>query len=138
MCLVTEGQRGEIPLSTSAIFRDGLQSLAHLLRIYVSFPGGLDGKESPCNAGDLGSIPESEGKGNALQYSCLENPMDRGSWLATAHEFAQSWRTNQGSNVFPLPRASPWARLFHVISFTWSSMQARDMESKFSSRGRRP
>ena len=49
------------------------------------FPGGLDGKASACNAGDLGSIPGSgrslgEGNGNPLQYSCLENPMDRGAW----------------------------------------------------------
>ena len=47
------------------------------------FPGGSDGKESPCNAGDPGSIPGSErylreGNGNALQYSCLENSPDRG------------------------------------------------------------
>ena len=45
------------------------------------FPGGSDGKESTCNAGDLGSIPElgrypGEGNGNPLQYSCLENPID--------------------------------------------------------------
>ena len=50
----------------------------------MDFPGGLDGKESACNAGDLGSIPGSErspreGNGNPLQYSCLENPMDRGA-----------------------------------------------------------
>ena len=43
------------------------------------FPGGSDGKESACNAGDLGSIPglgrsSGEGNGNLLQYSCLENP----------------------------------------------------------------
>ena len=47
-----------------------------------SFPGGPDGKESAYNVGDLGLIPESgrspgEGNGNPLQYSCLENPMDR-------------------------------------------------------------
>ena len=52
------------------------------------FPGGSNGKESTCNAGDLGSIPASgrspgEGHGNPLQYSCLENPMDRGAWQAT-------------------------------------------------------
>ena len=50
----------------------------------------LSGKESACNAADLGSIPESgrspgEGNGNPLQYSCLESPMDRGDWLATVH-----------------------------------------------------
>ena len=49
----------------------------------MSFPGELDGKESICNAGDLGSIPGSErspgeGNGYPLQYSCLENSMDRG------------------------------------------------------------
>ena len=49
------------------------------------FPGGSDGKVSAYNAGYLGSIPGSgrspgEGNGNPLQYSCLENPMDRGAW----------------------------------------------------------
>ena len=56
--------------------------------IFQSFPGGSDGKESACNAGDLGSIPgfgrsPGEGNGNPLQYSCLENSMDRGAWLLT-------------------------------------------------------
>ena len=49
------------------------------------FCGGSDGKESACNAGDLGLIPglgrsPGEGNGNLLQYSCLENHMDRGAW----------------------------------------------------------
>ena len=52
--------------------------------------GGSDGEESAYNAGDPGSIPglgRSSGKenGNPLQYSCLENPMDRGVWWATVH-----------------------------------------------------
>ena len=52
--------------------------------------GGSDGKESTCNAGDPGSISGSgrypgEGNGNPLQYSCLENPMDREAWWATVH-----------------------------------------------------
>ena len=52
--------------------------------IYRGFPGGSNGKESACNAGDPGSIPGSgrspgEGNGNPLQYSCLGNPMDRGA-----------------------------------------------------------
>ena len=51
----------------------------------LGFPGGSDGKESAYNAGDPGSIPESgrhpgEGHGNPLQYSCLENSMDRKAW----------------------------------------------------------
>ena len=49
------------------------------------FPGGSDGKEPACSVGDLGSIPgsgrfPSKGNGNPLQYSCLENPMDRAAW----------------------------------------------------------
>ena len=53
-------------------------------------PGDSDGKESACNAGDLGFFPglrrsPGEGNGDPLQYSCLENPMDRGAWPATAH-----------------------------------------------------
>ena len=49
------------------------------------FPGGSDGKASVYSAGDLGSIPglgrfPGEGDGNPLQYYCLENPMDRGTW----------------------------------------------------------
>ena len=51
----------------------------------LDFPGGSDGKVSAYNAGDLGSIPglgrsPGEGNGNPLQYSCLENPMDRRAW----------------------------------------------------------
>ena len=62
------------------------------------FPGGSDGKESACNVGDQGSIPGSgrspgEGNGYPLEYSCLENPMNRGAWRATVHGVAknQTW-----------------------------------------------
>ena len=56
-------------------------------------------KNPPVNAGDIrniGLIPGSgrspgEGRGNALQYSCLQNPMDRGAWRTTAHRVAKSW-----------------------------------------------
>ena len=56
--------------------------------IQLGFPGGLVMKNLPINAGDSGSIPGSgrslgEGNGNPLQYSCLENPRDRGVWWAT-------------------------------------------------------
>ena len=59
------------------------------------FPGGSDGKESACSAGDLGSTPElgrspGEGNGNPLQYSCLENSMDWGAWWATVPGVAKS------------------------------------------------
>ena len=60
------------------------------------FPGGSDGKESACNAGDLGSTPGSgsspgEGHDNPLQYSCLEGSMDRGAWWARVYAVAKSW-----------------------------------------------
>ena len=54
-----------------------------------------DGKESSCNAGDTGlisSLGRSPGEGNGypLQYSCLENPMDRGAWQAAVHGVAKN------------------------------------------------
>ena len=60
------------------------------------FLGGSDGDESACNVGDLSLIPGSGwspggGHGNLLQYSCLENPMNRGAWWATVHGAAKSW-----------------------------------------------
>ena len=63
------------------------QGIEFILRL--SF--GSDGKESICSAGNLDSIPGSEkcpggGRGNPLQYSCLENPMDRKAWWAMVHE----------------------------------------------------
>ena len=61
----------------------------------MSFPNGSDGKESACSAGDPGSVPglrrsPGEGNGNPLQYSYLENPMDRGAWRVTLHGIAKS------------------------------------------------
>ena len=62
----------------------------------MGFPVSSDGKESTCNAGDPGSISgqvrsPGEGNGNPLQYSRLENPMDRGAWWATIHGVTKSW-----------------------------------------------
>ena len=62
----------------------------------LGFSGGSDGKESACNAGNLGSVPESErspggGHGNPLQYACLENPIDGVAWQAIVHGVANSW-----------------------------------------------
>ena len=62
------------------------------------FPGGSDGKESACSAGDPGSIPgwgrsPREGNGDPLWDSCLENPMDRGAWWTTIHGVAESDKT---------------------------------------------
>ena len=62
---------------------------------YIGFPHSPIGRSPACNAGDLGSIPGwgrslGEGNGNPLQYSCLENPIDRGAWRATVHESQES------------------------------------------------
>ena len=61
----------------------------------MGFPGGSDGKKSARSAGDPDSIPGSgkspgEGNGKPFQYSCLENPLDRGAWQATVHGVAKS------------------------------------------------
>ena len=68
----------------------------HLVEVLSGFPSGSDGKESMYDVGDLGSIPglgksPGEGNGYPLQYSCLENPMDRGAWRAIVHKVAKSW-----------------------------------------------
>ena len=62
----------------------------------MGFHGASVGKESACNAGDLGSVSKlgrslGEGNGNPLQYSFLENPMDVGAWQATVHGISKSW-----------------------------------------------
>ena len=61
----------------------------------MGFPDGSDSEEAAFNAEDPCSVlrlrrSPGEGNGNPLQYSCLENPMDRGSWLATVHRVARS------------------------------------------------
>ena len=65
-------------------------ALKRVLLGAVGFPYSSVGKELACNSGDPGLIPRSgrfpgDGNGNPLQYSCLENPMDRGAWWATVY-----------------------------------------------------
>ena len=75
--------------------QDDLVCQSKSLCFMLGLPRGSDSKESACNAGNPGLIPGSgrslgEGNGNLLQYSCLENSMDRGDWWATVHGVAKS------------------------------------------------
>ena len=75
--------------------REGKLHLDGDNRYNFDFPGGSDGKASAYNARDLGLIPglgrsPGEGNGTSLQYSCLENFMDGGAWLATVHGVTKS------------------------------------------------
>ena len=83
-----------------------LQVLEDFSLLYTNFDflGGSDGKVSADIVGDPGSIPglgssPGEGNGNPLQYFCLENPMDRGAWLATVHG-SQSWTRLSNSTIY--------------------------------------
>ena len=95
------------------IFQSGFFHLA-------GFPGGSDGKEFAYIVGGLGSIPGSgrspgEGNGNALQHSCLENPMDRGAWRATVHRLADS-QTQLSNEHFPfLSLGNIHLRVLHIF-----------------------
>ena len=92
----------------------------------MCFAGGSENKASACSAGDLGSIPGSgrspaEGNGNPLQYSCLENPVDRVSWWAAVHGITKSqtqlsdWAHTRHQQCIRLPLAQysrpylPWS-----------------------------
>ena len=74
--------------------QSALRRISHVVQYYCRC--GLDSQESACNAGDQGLIPGAgrspgEGNGSPLQYSCLENSMDRGAWQTTAHRVTKSW-----------------------------------------------
>ena len=69
--------------------------ICYIDSLYWDFPGGSGSKESACNTGNQGSIPESgrspgEGNDHPLQYCCLEKPMDRGTWWATVQGVTKS------------------------------------------------
>ena len=71
-------------------------NIFHMARVLTGLHGGPAGKESACNAGHPGLISGSgrssgEGNGNPLQYSCLENSMDRGAWQFTVYGVARNY-----------------------------------------------
>ena len=89
----------------------------------MGFPGGSDSKHSACTVRDPGSIPglersPGEGNGNPLQYSCLENPMDREAWWATY----SPWDRKE---VDMSERLSMTTTTKHLIFVEW--MRERDM-----------
>ena len=91
------------------------------------FPCSSVGKESAFSARDLSSIPQlgkspREGNGNPLQYSCLENPTDRGIWQATVHGVARV-RHNLVTKPPPAPPPGNWDPASHV---TWPKQQAKN------------
>ena len=96
-CSAMRGDSCTSVMSTPSL----LSWLAAFIKQNTGFPDGLAHKESTCSAGDTedtGSIPgwgraPGEGNGSLLQYSCLENPIDRGTWLVTGHGVAkhQTW-----------------------------------------------
>ena len=88
----------------------------------LGFPGSSVSKESACSAGDLGLIPglgrfPGEGNGNPLQYSCLENPMDREAWQVTAHGAQESDMTQQLNHHMGVIYVDPQLRLTVDIVF---------------------
>ena len=105
--------------------------------MHWGFPGGLDGKESACNAGELSSIPGSgralvEGNGNPLQYSCLENSIDRGAWRATVHGVTKN-QTQLSDKHLNVPAwKQRWCRRYSRNRF--HSHGRHDFNPQFSSR----
>ena len=117
--------------------------------VFLGFPGGSDGKECTCGAGDMCSIlrlgrSPGEENGYPLQYSCLENSMDRGAWWATVHGVAKSqtqlsdliinwsihfkcmynWTKSQ-HYCYKIKTAPPWVFLFRGPKELWCSRTQR-------------
>ena len=93
-------------------------------KINNSFPGGSDSKEFDCKAGNLSSIPglgrsSGEGNGNPLQYSCLENSMDRGAWWLQSmgsQRIGHNWVTNTHLYSTYYVEVSTLLSIFHTLS----------------------
>ena len=87
-------------------------------------PGGSDGRESACNAGDPGLIPGSgrspgERSGYPLQYACLGNSMDRGAWQVTIHGVTKSWKTERSTLLLKVTNVmdgEAWHAAIHGVS----------------------
>ena len=101
------------------VYCNGYCSCYFLMRTSAcqGFPGGSDGKESACNAGDPGNVPGSgrspgEGKGYSLLYFCLENLTDREVWWATVHGVWKSWTNTTEQLTLSAPG-------FFGLFFSW-------------------
>ena len=86
----------EQPQTVDHLYCSLCSEMLNTLGLISGFPGEAHGKEFACNAEDPGLISGSgrspgEENGNPLQYSCLQNPMDRGAWWATVHGVTKSW-----------------------------------------------
>ena len=93
----------------------------------LDFARGSEGKESACNARDVGLIPGSErspggGPGYPLQYSCLENPMDREAWRAAVHGVSQS-QTQLRVFLFTSDSRSHRLAALRLLSETWGNLK---------------
>ena len=95
-CLENSMDRGTWSATVRGVPKSQMQlKWLSMHRKLLGFPCGSDGKESTCNSGDSGSIPRlgrcpREGNGYPLQYSCLENPVDRVAWWITIHGVGKS------------------------------------------------
>ena len=117
----------------------------------LGFHGGSDGKESPCDEGDPGSIPGSgrspeEGNGNPLQYSCLGNSVDGEAWWATVHGVSKSRTrlsyytdcTYRGSNHLCVELPYPGGRMGLAQVLAHRRLHARHPQALTSVWKRRP